>query len=491
MIKNFFRSFSTKSQLPWYGALALVLSYAFLLRVINLDYNTPFIDEASSVIIGRMGVFQNDWHTYNAINWFSGHPFFEPVISGITYSVAGITGSRFINVVLGVLTIEAIAVLAVLLTAPVTFRSYLAGLIAGGIVASSSVALYVSRLATYDMKSFFLLVLSLVVLVFTTHTKKNLGKWYFLAFIFLFLSVMAKIIALMYVPLFIGYSYVYARKDTSKNYYWKRYFLIPIMLVTGVYVTLMLPSIITFGQLQATKETRDTLFILQRIAQVIPYELIAGAIGAVLMLVFRQGKLLVALLLGAVWILLSHFVTGRAVETMDKHLFVTIVFLAVIAGIGAANLITASKYTAVRAGMLLAAFALLAMFSFKSYALSQQYNDLWLHSGDATVFLQSHVKSNETILTETGEPVILSLYETNFPANVTTFNWFEYRKKSGTDAYAQAVADGNFHWIELLSDDFANQGSFVDIRKTVKANMKDNYTLVHSSGYSEVYRRNF
>jgi len=480
-----------KPQLLWFGALALLLSYAFFLRVINLNYNSAFIDEASSVIIGRMGVFQGDWWTYNAANWYSGHPLFEPVISSLTYVTTGIFGSRMMNVIISILTIEAVMVTTLLLVRPLSLKSYIAGGIAGFIVASSSVSLYVSRIATYDIKSFFLLFLSLLILVWTEHSTKNLGKWYFLAFGLLFLAVMAKIISLIYVPLFVIYSFWQVRKKKDKYPYWLKYFLVPVLIVIGVYLIMMASNIMSFGKLQATKETRDTLFILNRIREVIPYELALGVLGGILMLLFKQWKSLLALSLAAVWILISHIVTGRAVETMDKHVFVTVVFVSMITGIGLSNLLTKFSNTyvvSILVGLTILGFSL---FGYKSYALAQQYNDSWLNITKAQNYLKGHVKTSDTILSESGEPMILALYDVNFPANTTTFNWFEYRGQSGDTAYGKAVKDGHFTWIEIMHDSFQNTENKTAIRDVIKTGLDENYTLSYTDETVEIYRRVF
>src|SRR6266852_5974158 len=93
--------------------LLLILSVAFAVRFYNLNYNSPFSDEATYIVIGRLGIFQGDWWTYNASAWLAGFPYIYPPMTAIASMTAGILGSRFLNVLLGVLTVEAVFLLTV------------------------------------------------------------------------------------------------------------------------------------------------------------------------------------------------------------------------------------------------------------------------------------------------------------------------------------------------------------------------------------------
>ncbi|MCL5432698.1 MAG: hypothetical protein M1524_01095 [Patescibacteria group bacterium] len=56
--------------------LLLILTFAFVVRIININYNTAFNDEAIYVVIGRMGLFTNDWWSYGAKLWMAGVPLY-------------------------------------------------------------------------------------------------------------------------------------------------------------------------------------------------------------------------------------------------------------------------------------------------------------------------------------------------------------------------------------------------------------------------------
>ena len=90
--------------------LAVILIISFLLRVVNLNYNSPFNDEAVYIVIGKMGVFGGDWFSYNAKNWMAGFPYFYPTLTALSYITGGIVGSRFLSVMFGIMSIEAVYV---------------------------------------------------------------------------------------------------------------------------------------------------------------------------------------------------------------------------------------------------------------------------------------------------------------------------------------------------------------------------------------------
>ncbi len=135
--------------------LLVLLAFSFLVRAQNLNYNSAFIDEATSIIVGRLGIFQGDWWSYNAFNWMSGNPVMNPALSGITYVFGGLMASRLLSVFFGVLTVEVIVMFTILLSGPNKTESYFAGLIAGIIVAFSPIAINISRMTTYDMNSYY------------------------------------------------------------------------------------------------------------------------------------------------------------------------------------------------------------------------------------------------------------------------------------------------------------------------------------------------
>lgn|SRR3989344_87091 len=187
----------------------MVFVLAFLVRFINLNYNSPFNDEAIYVVVGQTGLFLGDWVSYNAASWMAGHPYFYPSITAIAYKIGGIAQSRFVNVAFGILTLYTIYQIIIILYERGNKKLF-PGLITIALLGITPIGVYVSRLATYDAPSFFFIFLGLYFISIANLTKFNFeqtARFYFLAALSIFLAVGFKIISAIYVPFFVLYSY--------------------------------------------------------------------------------------------------------------------------------------------------------------------------------------------------------------------------------------------------------------------------------------------
>ena len=82
--------FALNIQQVLFGAFGLLFLASFLVRTINLSYNIPFYDEAVYVVIGRLGLYQHDWWSYNAASWVAGSSFLYPSLAALSYNLRGI-----------------------------------------------------------------------------------------------------------------------------------------------------------------------------------------------------------------------------------------------------------------------------------------------------------------------------------------------------------------------------------------------------------------
>lgn len=470
----------------------LILLVAFTARIINLNYNTPFVDESSSIIIGMLGVFQGDWWSYNASSWMSGSPYINPVLSSITYISGGIFGSRLLNVILGVLTIEIVAVIAILLSGLNSKRAYLVGIITAIILSFSPVSVFVSRMATYDIKSFYLFFLSILLLLWAEKSETNKGKWYFLSSISLMLAFMSKIIIAIYIPIIGLYSLWISYGNKKQFYYWTRYYFAPLALFAIIYLISFMSSVLDFAKLQSTKESIPVIDILIRIYNDMRMEIWWGVVGFIgLFFSKKYWKLAFALLFCSIWILLSHIVTQKALWTMDKHIFITISFISIAAGIGLSNII---YFLNSRSFRFLGYFTLslyLLSYSFLGYKDSLKYNTLWENSTKVLSFLKNNTVSGDKILTEIGTTSMLDIYPINSPLNTTTFDWFQYQGFSGFDAYNQASKDGYFDTILLINSSKPKSDSLKKVSDIVRYNISGIYNLAYSDSDFEVYKQQY
>ena len=85
--------------------LLFLIILSLIVRVVNLNYNSFLNDEAIYVVVGKLGLFNGDWSSYNANAWMAGSQYIFPTLTAVAYFFGGITASRFVNVLFGVLSV--------------------------------------------------------------------------------------------------------------------------------------------------------------------------------------------------------------------------------------------------------------------------------------------------------------------------------------------------------------------------------------------------
>ncbi len=472
-----------------YGLLLIILS-ATAVRLVNLNYNSPFNDEAIYVVLGRFGIFQGDWWTYNAAAWMAGQPYIYPSMTGVAYMLGGIVGSRLLNVIFGALTIEAIFSLTLLLTPGSYKEKVTSGFIAAVIIAASSVGYYVSRLATYDLPSFYFFILSLVFLWKGMSPEGNIGKWYFLAFVFIFLAFMSKVVIGLYIPFLVLYSGWRSYFISPGNFsFWKKYFLVPLVGLGLIYFVFNFSSMLTYitGQVDRGRSPiSQVLMIYWQNTQLVWVLWIVGSLG---MLVKKQWRLWLSLTSLALLVFIPHLLMRRW-PTLDKHTFLTILFLAPIIGIGFKNLIMQRGYI-YQFILLMIVVSVLIVYSSLSYVDGQRFNYLWSNSDKVLKELSSITSPGDKVLAEVGASAILANYDQNYPTYTTTFDWFSYRGMEGDKAYEAAIKDGYFDLIELDGGDQTLELYHSKMHNTVLSMVNGTYNKIYDQDGYLIYRRAF
>lgn len=477
-------------------ALALIMVSAFLLKSYNLNYNSPFNDEAIYIVVGEMGIFQQDWYTYNADSWMAGAPYIYPSMAALSYKIGGIVGSRLLNVILGVLAIEAVAVTTLLLKDSFDIKEkYTAGIISAAVVGGSSVGYLVGRLATYDMPSFYFLTLSMMFLAIALKTDTNSNKMNFLAYITLTAAILSKIIAGIYVPIVLIVS-MFMSKSEGKYSSWKKYFLIPFITTLGLYVVLNLGNYWTFYSTQSAREKAQIIDILQEFFNHTKYLWPLWFAGSLGMLTGKKSKEWLILFVSILWVLAFHIATFR-VPTLDKHAYLSAVFIAITSGLGISSIIYRFKeynYSNIFSAKIFTytvVITLTIFFWVTSYSDAKAYNSAWRDNTKVLSALNKEVTRGSKILTELGAATLLSTHHSNHPTNVSTFDWLEYRNMSGEEAYANAVNDGYFDYLVLEDQYQPKSGVNKKLHDTITKNIDNQYyTTYEGDGYL-IYKRSY
>ncbi len=312
----------------------LILFLAFVVRVINLNYNSAFNDEAIYIVIGRMGLFASDWWSYGAKLWMAGLPYIYPSLSALAYQTGGLVSSRFLNVIFGVILVEEVYRFTSLLNLYDKRTNTAAALIAAFIAAFSGIGIFVSKLATYDMPSFLLLLVGINSFLKAKHFSN--GKYYFLTFLCLFLAFLTKIVIAIFLPILFVASILIMRNRPPKH---KKlaitYLYMPFAISTALYFYFYGQNLLTYISTHKNMGGSDNyLSIPSLIWSEVKIPLILFLPSAFLIIQSKKLKVLISLTILSAAIPIFHLVFSRF-ATLDKHLFLTIIFLSVVVGYGA------------------------------------------------------------------------------------------------------------------------------------------------------------
>ena len=458
-----------------------VICLLFLGLVINLNYNTPFNDEAIYIVIGRLGLFAHDWFTYGAGFWMAGFPYIYPALTALAYQTGGIVGSRLLNVIFALLAAEEIYRLTRQLRLFDPAINQLAGIIAVSILGFSAAGIFTARLATYDMPSFFLLLLA--INSFLKAANFNHGKYYFISALSLYAAFLTKIIAAVFYPPLLLFSLLIIRtRDTvHRSLYWK-YFVFPIGLGLLIYTLFFSQYLLVFTRTHIDQGTGGTSFdIFKIIWETAGPALVLTTLSLPVLFINGKSRPALGLLLLAMIIPVFHFVLNR-VPTLDKHLYLTVAFLAVIIGYAISWLLSRTR---IRTLKYLVLPAIMIGYFTVSYPVANRIAHSWPDTAAVTRYLENRIQPEDHLLTESGSAIVLGLYDRLYPpTQVVTFDWIDYSGFTNDEGYVRAVQDQYFDYIQLDS-----QHDNSRLRDLIHYHLAARYALVHQIGDFQVYAK--
>ena len=469
----------------------LVLLASFLLKIINLNYNSPFGDEAVYAIVGKLGLFKGDWYTLFPFGWLGGVPYMYPVIAAVTHSIGGIVAERFLNVFLFVLTSYFFYKCTYLLRDGDVPQKRLSALISTSLFCGASVGYLVSRLATYDMPSFTLLMGGVYFFVLAEKSFRLPSRKYIVSAVLLSLSFYFKYVTALFLPVLLVLSLFLSKKTKYRKKAVIVYFLVPIVVAVGFFVLTNIKSLQTFLSTNVLSEKDSIIQViwlfLSETALVFPFY----ALGFFGLIKSRKYKKLLAWTMGALLIIGVHVVTLRT-RTLDKHLLLTVGGFCVVAGLGIGEFINSLSK---KRQIIFKRFLITALFVFWvfSFAFAQKYNTDWVNTDDIVNYAKKTVDSGDIVLSEVGTVTMLELYPKVNPVRVYTFNWISYHGKEGEDALDSAVSDGYFNDIILEKQDDEKIPFNYEVNNLITEN--DNFYELYSSVFEDshfiFYKRNY
>ena len=459
--------------------LAIILVLAFLIRIINLNYNSPFLDEAIYINLGKE-FWKGHWsELFSDISWVGGFPFFYPPISAIFHAAGGIVASRFFNVVLGTASVFLIYKFTREIF-PVSSEkeSKTAGLVASGLMATSTIPIVFSKLATYDALLVFLFLAGVVALARAVFEGER--NAYLTAAVFLFLAFLAKYIAVIYIPLLLLIT-LYLAVKTKRGEAVEGIlttFWVPLLLLAIIYVA------VTFSELRGflsskTSQDHDSAFTIIRLFLKYSPVVFLASIPAFYSMIAKKAGLLVAILaFGAILPLLVHLISGES-QSVHQHSVFALIFLLPVIGAACAILIDKLK----TAGIALAAFLVILNFIISTSQVNA-LSSFWPNTEKAGLFLKSKVNPADKILAESEDPITLALSGKLPAQNIEGPFDFTYQNYEGGLAYALATRDGYFNYIETDSTFFQKE-----VIAQIEEAVGKKYTLVFNDGSIKIWQR--
>lgn len=461
----------------------MLIAVITFLRIFNLNYNSPFNDEAIYIVVGKMGLLENDFVTFGARSWMAGSPLVYPIMTSLVFQTGGITASRLLNIMFSLLIVEEVFILTRhlnLFSKKINqTAAYLAVIIAG----FSGVGIYSSRLATYDIPSFFLLIFSINEMI--KAGKTSTGKHYFLSALGLLLSYFCKIVTAIYFPFIVVASYIFTRKYQKQNLHiWFKYFLIPLLSGFAVYLVFDMESLKAYVSGQIDYEIYPLTEIIETIWNDMKLVLIFGLISAII-LILKKKFYAASMLVFLASVLPAFHLYYHRFTTLDKHLYFSVVFLSPIIGYGLSYIIHSQSFPSIF--LKATAYYGILYFLVSSIITFKQLEHSWPDTTMIDSFLSENSKQGDKILTQAGASTMLALYEKNHPVNITTFDWINYSGFTDENGYLQAVKDKYFQYIELnTADDTPKKES---LREILLPEVEKQYNLVYQVGDFSIYEK--
>lgn len=460
--------------------LLAVVALALFLRVYNLNYNSPTLDESSYILIGKLGVFSANWFEYNPATWMGGAFFLYPSFSALASLFGGIVGARALSALVGTAAVPLIYLLVRNLRVFAEGHlNKLAGIISAFLFTISALPLILSRLATYDILSFTFFILGLVFLeeIFLSR-RLQLAPFAAASFLLAFLTkYFAAAYFLLVVPAY--FLIVWKNFNQKDRLIYLVYFLAPLLVGLELYFILNFENLVVFWQEQVAAKDKTSLILSIFLSNVSITFVLASAALIYLFIESRKKIILpLTIFFSPAIILLFHLSSGRAMA-LEKHaIFAVAAFLAII-GIASARILRDSLII----GICLTV-ALFILLGIDSYRRVLNFQASWPNSTQAMQFLKSRVTPSDRILAQEGSATVL-LYDKIIPGQVNTLFSFDYKDLSGEEAYLEALRDRYFDYIQL---DRFSENTKAEADK-IRLSLDNNYRLIYHKDQFEIYQR--
>jgi 4-amino-4-deoxy-L-arabinose transferase-like glycosyltransferase len=462
------------------GLFIALLFGSFMVRVVNLNYNTLFLDEAINTVIGEdllQGI-----NSRNVLTFHFGS-YLYPVLSAMINKIGGVTAIRFTSTVLMCLT----AVLVYSTTRKLFGRK--ASLFSMMLFSFNGNILNLGQLAVYDSLALPFLAASLFLLVTAAASGEHQRRLLLAASACAILATLSKYIGLIYLPaLFITALMLFLLKGIPLRqilFPLFIFFVLPIVLVLSLYAALYWRELIQVFQEQGFSLAPRWL-IAKMIVQEIGFIMLLGLVGLVLLAsaishnrnhnsqlpfwgdeshfnwyalprVYRILFFGLFLLLLCTWLAapLQHWLTANN-RSLWKNSAYSLIFLSPLAGYCIASVLESLRLRNRAINAISVVFLCMGTFYFANRVLDSNwlFHQSWPNTERLLTYLRDvGLDENSRVLAEGTD-----IYEYYFASEIdnpqvwNNFWYMEYGGVSGQDGALAAIQDHALDFI--IVDDY-------------------------------------
>lgn len=460
--------------------LFLILFFSFLIRLYNLNYNSPFLDEAIYLVLGRK-VLAGHWQEAAPFGWVGGMPLFYPAISAL-FGTFGILGARFLNVLLGTFSVYlAYEFAKCLQLSDQQKTNERIGLIASAFMGILAIPIYLSRIAIYDMLSFSLF-LSGLVFIQKALIIENPDLWqqenrFGLAAVAFFLSFLAKYTTLILFPLIIIWT-IFKSLQSDKETFSKSifYLTIPLAIAISGYLAWNFNDLAHFMRDQVRDPQNKTPEILSQFTMYSIFPLITGVVGGLILFFKNKRSTVLYLLLGATIPSVVHILTNN-LKAAHQHTFLSIVFLLPLSAYLFSVLLKEKSLI----GKFILPFALIVIFIYSQNQVVTLETS-WTNTNKVMSALKSFTSRHEKVLSSEDDITILALPNLK-EENIKGIYNFQYNNLSDQTAYGKALEESYFDFV-LINEENSDRVSNV-----IKKSLTSHYDIIYNNSPFLVYKK--
>jgi len=428
--------------------------------------NTAFEDESLYLYAGHreLALELHGTPTYDSYpSYFSGAPFLYPIIVAGLDSLGGLAAARALSLVF------LLATTGIIWTLTRRLHGRAASILASALFATSAPTLFLSRFATYDAMTIFLLASAFWIVVRTAHRSPAvvLAAAPVLAF-----AVAVKYAALLYVPTVVAVAGLSEPALTGRAGAWRRGRFRALLLAAAVagllaagYASLSHDMKLGITQTTTNRDTGgDPLSAIVRLSMVwCGWVFVLAVVGTAFEVARRRER---AGIMGRARVLLAATLAGTALlatlyqahlhkmQSLHKHLGFGLMFAAPVAGLAIAGLARLQHRDVRRRvpGLALGMVGVLALYA--GHAVKPLYGG-WPDSSAMIDVIRPLVHDgHERYLAEENEVPRYYLRDQTQPYEWFTTFFFAYTGKdgrdlSGIDAYQAALHDHYFTLVIL------------------------------------------